>query len=257
MMKSTVLLTEKLGIGYPDKEIAAGDPLQLTKGKLTAVIGVNGSGKTTLLKTMVGDLVPQRGKVFLFEKPIQAYNQRERSKHISLVLSNPAFSQYLTVYEVVALGRHPYTNWLGLLSEADKEAINQALWKIGISDIASQICGELSDGQLQKVFIARALAQNTDLMVLDEPTSHLDLYHKAFIFKLLKKLATETQKAIILATHELNLALQLCDNLILINHHKFIQNTPENLIQQGHLAKIFPDDLIRFDEKSGSFKINH
>jgi len=250
-----VLCSDQLSIGYPQREIASAINLHINPGELTAVIGINGSGKSTLLKNLTGELPQKSGRILLNNTPLANYSANALSEHISIVLSNPSFSQHLSVFEVVALGRHPYTNWLGLLTRKDKKMVNDSLAQIGIADLAERKCNQLSDGQLQKVFIARALAQDTELIILDEPTNHLDLYHKAFALKLLKELTKTTQKSILFATHELNLALQLCDQIILVNHGKISQDSPKNLIENGHLEALFPKDLITFDRNSGSFRL--
>lgn len=254
---TSVLHSDQLSIGYPQREIATAINLCIQPGELTAVIGINGSGKSTLLKTLTGELSQKSGCIFLNNAPLENYSPRALSEHISIVLSNPSFSQHLSVFEVVALGRHPYTNWLGILSSEDQKKVQDSLAKIGISELAERKCNQLSDGQLQKVFIARALAQDTELIILDEPTNHLDLYHKAFALKLLKELTKTTQKSILFATHELNLALQLCDQIVLVNHGKIIQDCPENLIKNSHLEALFPQDLIAFDRNSGSFRLKN
>lgn len=250
-----VLKARNLSIGYPDQIIAEHINFDIYKGELTAVIGINGSGKSTLLKTVSGDLPKRSGEIILENQPLQSLSSREIAEKISIVLSNPVISQNLTVYEIVALGRQPYTNWLGLLSDKDKAVVSQALQLIEIEDLVKKRSDELSDGQLQKVFIARAIAQNTELILLDEPTNHLDLYHKAFVFKMLKKLTEETNKTIVFATHELNLALQLCDQLILIQNKKVIAGSPQELISNKKLQHIFPPDLIRFNEETKTFQI--
>lgn len=257
-MKSTprnILSTKKLSIGYPGKTIASDISLEVFSGELTAVIGINGSGKSTLLKTLTGNLHPLSGEIVLGGKPLNHYSSKSLAEHISIVLSKPEFSQNLNVGEVVALGRHPYTNWLGLMTENDREVVAKSLQLTGLENHAERLCSELSDGQLQKVFIARALAQDTEIIILDEPTNHLDLYHKAFVFQLLKRLTREENKAIVFATHELNLALQLCDKIILVKDKKVIQKTPEELVQGSDLAGLFPEDLIHFDPASKSFRL--
>lgn len=253
--ENPILSVKNLTIGYPQKQVASDVNVEIYSGELTAVIGINGSGKSTFLNTLSGNLTPTTGEIFIQQQALPTLTPQRIAEHISLVLSNPVFSQNLTVYEMVALGRHPYTNWLGLLSQKDKEAINRAIKLIDLKNLAHRKCGELSDGQLQKAFIARALAQNTEVIILDEPTNHLDLYHKAFVFKLLKKLTQDTGKAVVLATHELNLALQLCDKLILISNGKVISGSPEKLIEDKTLHQLFPTDLIRFDEQTKSFQI--
>lgn len=174
---------------------------------------------------------------------------------ISLVLTEQPLSRNLGVGELVALGRQPYTNWIGALSTEDRKMIKTALALVKIEELRDRKCYELSDGQLQKVLIARALAQDTEIMILDEPTSHLDMYHKAQVLKLLKELSVQTQKAVIFATHEINLALQLCDKIILMKPGEIIQDTPKQLIQKGAFERVFPSDLIVFDSATESFRI--
>lgn len=133
--------------------------------------------------------------------------------------------------------------------------VNKAINQTNILDLKNKKCFELSDGQLQKVMIARALAQDTDLIILDEPTTHLDMYHKAYILKLLQKLAKETHKTILFSSHEIDLAIQLCDTLIVMSKNNVVSDSPCNLISNGTFNSLFPKDLIAFDEKTGSFRV--
>ena len=256
-MATPLLSIENLSIGYPNNLLASDITLDIIPGELTAVIGVNGSGKSTFLKTISGQLPPLQGALFLAEQPLNQFSLKTRSEYISIVLSTPEYSQNLTVYEVVALGRHPYTNWLGALTKNDKIIIQNAMERVDIQDLSDQKCNELSDGQKQKVFIARSLAQQTKFIVLDEPTNHLDLYNKAYVFKLLKKLTKDTDKAIVFATHEINSALQLCDKIIMINKGQLIQGAPKDLIKRGVMDDLFPEDLILFDKHSNNFRMNN
>lgn len=144
---------------------------------------------------------------------------------------------------------------VGNLSDKDLEIINKAIDQTTIADLKHKKCFELSDGQLQKVMIARALAQDTDLIILDEPTSHLDMYHKAYILKLLQKLAKDTGKTILFSSHEIDLAIQLCDSMIVMSEQGIVSDTPCNLIEKGAFSKLFPEDMIVFDEKTGSFRV--
>lgn len=251
-----ILQAKNLEIGYSGKAVAFAKEIRLQKGELTAVIGSNGSGKSTLLKTLTGDLLPLKGEVLLNNHPIQNFSYKSLSAHFSVVLPNSSFSRNLTVYEVVSLGRNPYTNWLGLLSKNDKKIITDSMKTIGIENLKNRKCEELSDGQLQKVFLARALAQDTDTIILDEPTNHLDLYHTAYVFKILKRLTQKNHKCILLATHELNLALQLCDKIILVHQSEVFCESPETLIEKGVLNTIFPEDLISFDKQTKGFRVN-
>ena len=177
------------------------------------------------------------------------------ARQLSVVLTENVSQTNLSVQELIALGRQPYTNWIGTLSEADKEKTKAAIEAIQITDLSDKKCFELSDGQLQKVMLARALAQDTDIIVLDEPTTHLDLYHKVSVLKLLQKLAQETNKTILFSTHEINVTLSLCDKVIVMKEDATHFGTPQKLIEEQAFDDLFPADLVGFDADSGSFKI--
>lgn len=258
METKNIIETNLLSIGYQyNNTVAEAISIQIKKAKLVAIIGVNGSGKSTLLKTLSGIQPALSGHFFLNGKAFQNYNNQSLASLISLVLTQQNFSKNLSVLEFISLGRHPYTNWLGITSRADKKIIARAIQQVGIENLKAKKCDELSDGQLQKVMIARALAQNTPVILMDEPTSHLDMYHKAQVLHLLKSITQETQKSIVFATHEINLALQLCDQIILIHQGKVVQGSPSELIQQKVLLDLFPKDLIVFDEISKSFRMSN
>ena len=172
-----------------------------------------------------------------------------------MVLTEPPASKNLTVLEMVALGRQPYTNWIGSLDPEDISIIENALIQTNIQQLKNKKCYELSDGQLQKAMISRALAQDTNIIILDEPTTHLDMYHKAYILKLLKTLAKETNKTILFSSHEIELAIQLCDRMIVMTDSEVISDDPCNLISRGIFNQLFPKDMIAFDDKTGSFRV--
>lgn len=235
--------------------IASGINTHIRQGELVAVVGVNGVGKSTFLRTLSGVQQGLEGSVLLLGKQRTAIPDSELATLVSLVLTEQPLSKNLSVKELVALGRQPYTNWIGTVSDEDRAEVNKALDLVGIKDLQLKKCYELSDGQLQKVLIARALAQNTPLMILDEPTSHLDMYHKAQVLKLLKNLTGKTGKSVLFATHEINLALQLCDKIILMKKGEVRQGTPQELIERNEFDSLFPSDLIVFDKLSSSFII--
>ena len=257
--KHSVLKTENLSIGYRKKNnlqlIAKEINIEINSGELVAVIGINGAGKSTLLKTLSGILQSIKGEVFISKNKLSTTDPSELAKNISLVLTEQSVSRNLSVIELVALGRQPYTNWIGRLDKNDLKKIMHALQLVNIEDIKNKKCHELSDGQFQKVLIARALAQDTSLIILDEPTTHLDLYHKAYVLKLLQRLSKETGKAIIFASHEINLALQLCDKMLIIKDEQTLFGKPSELIESGAFLDLFPRELIHFDRESSSFKI--
>ncbi|MHA7059757.1 ABC transporter ATP-binding protein [Aquimarina sp. M1] len=259
--QNIVLRTEDLSIGYQHKnnlEVVAADiNLKLYEGELVGLVGANGIGKSTLLRTLSKVQPALRGNVFLCEKEIKTYKTSELASQLSIVLTEQIASKNLTVYELIALGRQPYTNWVGKLLEEDIQKVRKAIEVTHIKELVNRKCFELSDGQLQKVLIARAIAQDTPFIMLDEPTTHLDVYHKAYILKLLKRLAFETQKTILFSTHEIDFAIQLCDKMIVMNNEGFEFGRPKELIQCRAFSSLFPEDLILFDPKTGSYKVRH
>lgn len=254
-----VLQTNDLNIGYRKKKevqiVTSGIDIEVKKGELVAVIGVNGAGKSTLLRTLSGTQETIKGEVFITGHNLKNTDTSELSKSISLVLTEQLISRNLSVIELVALGRQPYTNWIGRLTRTDLKKVMYAIELVNIEDIKNKKCHELSDGQFQKVLIARALAQDTSLIILDEPTTHLDLYHKAYVLKLLQQLSRETNKAIIFASHEINLALQLCDKILILKDRKALFGKPSYLVDSDAFNDLFPGNLIQFDKESSSFKI--
>lgn len=253
----TILSTSNLTIGYKSKKgvttIAENLNLSLASGKLITLIGANGIGKSTLLRTITGIQKPLSGNVYLNEKNISAYKPLELAQNLSLVLTEKLPPSNLSVFELVALGRQPYTNWVGTLTPEDIVKVNEALALTQITHLATKKHFEISDGQLQKVLIARALAQDTPLIILDEPTTHLDLLHKVSLFKLLKKLTQETQKCILFSTHDIDLAIQLSDEMIMMTPENIVQDQPCNLISNGSFGNLFKDENIIFDGEKGKF----
>ncbi len=258
-MNKTILSTVDLSIGYNAKNspmvLGKNINLNLNQGKLIALVGANGIGKSTLLRTLTGIQKPISGTVYLNEKDISKIDEAELSKSLSLVLTEKLPPSNLTVYELIALGRQPYTNWLGQLSSTDKEKVSEAIHFTKTEELLAKKHTEISDGQLQKVLIARALAQDTDIIVLDEPTTHLDLSHKVAIFSLLKKLAVESNKCLLFSTHDIDLAIQISDEMIVMTEEKLIQDQPCNLISRGIFETIFNDSHIQFDAHFGKFVI--
>lgn len=258
-MSNSILSTSNLSIGYTTKKekivIASNLNLNLQAGKLISLIGANGIGKSTLLRTLCGIQKPLSGTVFLNQNDIQGYEPLDLAQNLSLVLTEKLPPNNLTVFELIALGRQPYTDWLGKLSNDDIAKVNEAMQVNQIEHLATKKHFEISDGQLQKVLIARALAQDTPLIILDEPTTHLDLLHKVSVFKLLKKLSQEINKCILFSTHDIDLAIQLSDEIILMTENEVIQDEPCNLISRGIFDTLFKDENIKFDSEKGRFII--
>lgn len=257
LVMKKVLNTDHLSIGYPTKKgnivIAENLNLDFHEGKLITLIGANGIGKSTLLRTITGIQKPLHGKVYLNDRDIHSYQLQELAQQLSVVLTEKLPPSNLTVYELVALGRQPYTNWIGKMAPDDYEKVINAIELTNIEAIGYKKHFEISDGQLQKVLVARALAQDTPLIVLDEPTTHLDLHHKVSLFKLLKKLSKEMGKCILFSTHDIDLAIQLSDEMIVMTKDGIVQDDPCKLIESGIFNTLFDDDDILFDEQKGKF----
>ena len=260
MSTKNILSTSNLSIGYKTKSltntIAEKLNLELKEGKLIALIGANGIGKSTLLRTITGIQKPLSGTVSLNNKNIHELDALTLAQNLSIVLTEKLPPSNLTVWELIALGRQPYTNWIGTLTDNDIAKVNEAIELTQIGHLIAKRHYEISDGQLQIVLIARALAQDTPLIILDEPTTHLDLLHKVVLFKLLKKLTQETGKCILFSTHDIDMAIQLSDEMIIMTPENVVQDQPCNLIMKGSFNNLFKDEHIVFDNQKGKFVIS-
>jgi cobalamin transport system ATP-binding protein len=255
----SVLKAIDLSVGYFSKKkpivVAENINFELQKGSLIGLVGANGVGKSTLLRSLVGMQPLVSGSIELHGNKLSSLSSLQLATQLSVVLTEAPASKNLTVEELVTLGRQPYTNWMGSLSETDSKQIKYALDITDTKKLAHKKCFELSDGQLQRAAIARALAQDTPLILLDEPTTHLDLYHRAYILKLLKQLTTETGKTILFSTHEIDLAIQLTDTMLVMTDTAVVYDQPCKLIEAGNFDTLFPKDTIDFDKKTGRFSI--
>ena len=263
-MKQTskyIIETSNLSIGYASKKevntISSNLNIKLERGNLVCLLGKNGIGKSTLLRTLTKVQPVLEGEVLINDQKIEELNNADLAKTLSLVLTERLPDSSLTVYELVALGRQPFTNWIGYLTTDDLQIIKSSFEQTNTQHLMDRKCFELSDGQLQKVMVARALAQNTPIIVLDEPTAHLDLHHTINTFTLLKKLAKDFNKTIIVSTHEINLALQIADELWLMTPSKFISGKTADLISNNDLNHLFDSELISFDKTLKQFTINN
>ncbi len=259
--KNITLNVKDLSIGYTGKNgttlVGQGINFDLARGELAAIVGINGIGKSTLLRTL-GSVQPKiSGEMRIHNKPLETYTSSQLAAELSLVLTETVASKNLTVRELIGLGRQPYTNWIGTLSPEDQTIIANTIQRVGLENISTKKCYELSDGQLQKVMISRALAQDTAVMFLDEPTTHLDLFHKVQIIKLLRSIAHETGKTILYTTHEIELAIQLCDKMLILEEGRCTFGAPCDLIEQKSFESLFPPETILFDPKTGSFRIQN
>ncbi len=252
---SKAINISSLTIGYESKTILENINLLGDKNKMIGVFGRNGEGKSTLLKTISGLLSPISGKFNFGGIDVLNLSEKERAKLLSIVSTTQTGIGAIKVRDFVAFGRFPYTNWLGINKDKDYQEIDKAITLCKLQDFRERNYDELSDGEKQKVNIARAIAQNTPLIILDEPTVHLDLINKVEVFKLLKDLVKNHNKTVIISTHQLEYALQICDEVWLINEGKIESLSPTEIINQEKLTELFNDKLISFDKASQSFKL--
>ncbi|GAC1377610.1 MAG: ABC transporter ATP-binding protein [Hymenobacter sp.] len=257
-----LLTAENLTVGYfgPRKTphpVAGPLRLALWSGELVCLLGPNGAGKSTLLRTLAGLQPLLTGRLAVGGLPLSSLSAIERARQLSIVLTDRPDAGNLTVRELVSLGRHPHTGWLGGLSELDHAQVRAALAATGTTAFAARLVGELSDGERQKVLLARALAQDTPVVLLDEPTAHLDLPNRVALMRLLHRLARTTGKAILLSTHELDLALQAADRVWLLPANGELHTgTPEDLVLSGTFAAAFAREGLAFDPASGTFALH-
>ncbi|MDR1623485.1 MAG: ABC transporter ATP-binding protein [Tannerellaceae bacterium] len=255
--RTPVIEAAGLRIGYvlrngKKKVVHSGLNLKLYAGEVTCLLGLNGAGKSTLLRTLGGFQQALSGEVLLQGKPLSAFSQAERSLAVGVVLTDRTHAGGITVYELVSLGRHPHTGFFGRLKKRDRDIITHSLQAAGISHKASGYVAELSDGERQKAMIAKALAQQCPIIILDEPTAFLDVTSRIGTMALLRRLAREQQKTILLSTHDIEAAIQMGDRLWLLEKERPLAcGTPEDLILGGLFETFFHKDDIRFDPATG------
>lgn len=258
--QSSVLSTQSLSVGYaqgrkPPKVIVSGIDVDIQAGEMICLIGPNGAGKSTLMRTLAGMQPPLNGTITLMGDDLGKLTPRQLAQRLSIVLTERVDVGILSAYALVALGRHPYTGWLGTLTPEDEAVVRWAIQAVGAADLAGRNVSELSDGERQKVMIARALAQEPALMMLDEPTAFLDLPRRAEIMTMLRTLARETGRAILLSTHDLDLALRTADRIWLLPKGGSLQvGAPEDLVLSGAFEAAFRGEGVTFDAYTGSFR---
>ena len=241
------LSIESLRIGYDDHILLDNLNLQVQGGELVCLMGANGAGKSTLLRALSSLQPPLNGTIAIDAISIYQMSAREKAKLISIVLTDQWDLGYLRVHELVAMGRYPHTGWRGHIQGRDRDMVNQALQTTGLNDLADRMVRELSDGQKQKTLIARALAQDGPIMILDEPLIHLDVANKWEVMNLLKHTAHSLNKVMIMATHEMELSIQMADKLWLITRDGQVAvGCPEDLMIQGLFSAAFDSENYQF-----------
>ena len=260
-MKETTIRLRDLSIGYPDKHntkrVAEHLNASIHSGELTCLLGTNGVGKSTLLRTLSAFPPPRGGTFDLLDRPLSTYDDRQLATVIGVVLTEKSDIRNMTVEELVGLGRSPYTGFWGTLKEGDRRIVHEAIARVRIEPLTQRMVHTLSDGERQKVMIAKALAQETPIIFLDEPTAFLDFPSKVEVMQLLHNLTHTLQKTVFMSTHDLELALQIADKIWLMDRTNGIAiGTPEDLSLEGKLSSFFSRKGITYDTETGFFRID-
>lgn len=260
-MKETTIRLRDLSIGYPDKHntkrVAEHLNASIHSGELTCLLGTNGVGKSTLLRTLSAFQPPLGGNIDLLDRPLSTYDDRQLATVIGVVLTEKSDIRNMTVEELVGLGRSPYTGFWGTLKEGDRKIVHEAIARVRIEPLTQRMVHTLSDGERQKVMIAKALAQETPIIFLDEPTAFLDFPSKVEVMQLLHNLTHTLQKTVFMSTHDLELALQIADKIWLMDRTNGIAiGTPEDLSLEGKLSSFFSRKGITYDTETGFFRID-
>ena len=246
---------ENLTLGYGDRTLIESLTGEIHSGKLTALVGRNGTGKSTLLRAIATLGEKKTGEILIDETPIEQLSPMQMARLISLVTTDKVRITNLRCRDVVALGRAPYTNWIGRMQEQDNQIVEQALSSVGMSDYADKTMDRMSDGECQRIMIARALAQQTPIILLDEPTAFLDMPNRYELCSLLRRLAHQEQKCILFSTHELDIALSLCDSIALISPPKLHILPTEEMIRSGYIERLFTTGIVEFDPATCGIKV--
>lgn len=246
---------EALTLGYGQQILLDHVSANLNGGGLIALLGRNGSGKSTLLRATAGLGTIKSGRILLAGKDLAELQPEELARTVSFVTTEKVRIPNLKCRDVVALGRAPYTNWVGRLQPQDREIVAKSLALLDMSAYAERTMDQMSDGECQRIMIARALAQDTPIILLDEPTSFLDLPNRYELGILLQKLAHEQNKCILFSTHELDIALTLCDSIALIDHPHLHYLPTRQMINSGHIERLFRNETITFDPKELRIRI--
>ena len=260
-MKNPTLSTQNLEIGYVNgkparKVVGSGLNLDLYQGEFVCLVGPNGAGKSTLLRTLTGLQPKLGGEVFLGGKKLEQFSRKELANEISVVLTSPIEVGAMTASELVAMGRFPFTGLFDRMSEKDWEVVRQALEMVGLTGFEERMVHKLSDGERQKAMIARALAQEPRILVLDEPTAYLDLPGRVSVMNLMHELARQHGKTVLTSTHDLDLAMRSADRFWLMSPGgQIIRGAPEDLVLSGDFQRVFTRDRISFDVMNGHFSV--
>lgn len=245
---SGFLETEKLSVGYDGKPLIRDVCLQVQRGKIVTLIGPNGSGKSTILKTIVGQLSKVSGTVLLEGAPMERCGQKEIAKRMAILMTERIHPELMTCYDVVSTGRYPYTGALGLLGKEDKRIVEESLELVHGRDMADRPFDAISDGQRQRILLARALCQTPEIIVLDEPTSYLDIRYKLELLTILKTMVRDKNLAVLMSLHELDLAQRVSDTVVCVSGDRIDRmGLPEEIFSNDYIARLYHMEPGKYD----------
>lgn len=245
---SGFLETEKLSVGYDGKPLIRDVCLQVQRGKIVTLIGPNGSGKSTILKTIVGQLSKVSGTVLLEGAPMERCGQKEIAKRMAILMTERIHPELMTCYDVVSTGRYPYTGALGLLGKEDKRIVEESLELVHGRDMADRPFDAISDGQRQRILLARALCQTPEIIVLDEPTSYLDIRYKLELLTILKTMVREKNLSVLMSLHELDLAQRVSDTVVCVSGDRIDRmGPPEEIFSNDYIARLYHMEPGKYD----------
>ena len=242
------LETRALTVGYHGKPLIEDIPLHVQRGKIVTLIGPNGSGKSTILKTVIGQLPRVEGTVFLDGKDMQARSRNEIARRMAILMTARMEPELMTCRDVVGTGRYPYTGKLGILTSEDRAIVERSLAQVGGLDFADRPFANISDGQRQRILLARALCQEPEIIVLDEPTSFLDIRYKLELLTVLKRMVRENDLAVLLSLHELELAQRISDTVVCVAGDRIDRiGPPEEIFTRAYIAKLYRMEHGKYD----------
>ena len=246
---------ENITLGYGNRTLIQGLTAEVRRGELTALVGRNGTGKSTLLRAIaqLGEVLS--GDIVLDGRELSSLSPADMASMVAFVTTDKVRIANQRCRDVVALGRAPYTNWIGRMQEQDEIIVAEALAAVGMSDYADKTMDRMSDGECQRIMIARALAQQTPIILLDEPTAFLDMPNRYELCTLLRRLAHTEHKCILFSTHELDIALSLCDAIALISPPELHILPTEEMVHSGHIERLFTTGIVSFDPATKSVEI--
>ena len=244
-----------LSLGYGDRTLIDNLTGEVAAGALTALVGRNGTGKSTLLRAIAGIGDYFAGSIELCGRDLRSLSPADLATTIAFVTTDKVRIANLRCRDVVGLGRAPYTNWIGRMQAQDEEIVNEALASVGMSDYADKTMDQMSDGECQRIMIARALAQQTPIILLDEPTAFLDMPNRYELCSLLSRLAHDEKKCILFSTHELDIALELCDAVALISPPQVHILPTDEMIRSGHIERLFTNGIVEFNPTTRTVKV--